>query len=129
MLLLIIFIILAFLGVFFGCKIDSDGLRALGTFFIIIVVIFIVILMITYIPIDARIDRLQEQYNSLTYQAENHIYDNDNDVGKQVLMDQIREWNQDLAYGKRACHNIWYGMFYPKRIYDNFAFIPNNLIT
>ena len=54
---------------------------------------------------------------------ENNLYDNDNDIGKKELMDEIREWNGDLAYRKAIQRNFWVGIYYPN-IYDNLEFIP-----
>ena len=64
----------------------------------------------------------QQRYESLTYQLENNLYDNDNDLGKKELYDQIQTWNEDLAEGKAMQHDIWVGAFYPN-IYDEFDFI------
>lgn len=64
----------------------------------------------------------QQRYESLTYQLENNLYDNDNDLGKKELYDQIQAWNEDLAEGKAMQHDIWVGAFYPN-IFDEFEFI------
>lgn len=71
---------------------------------------------------DAKIAKYQARYDSLVYQYENDIYDNDNDLGKRDLMEDIEEWNTDLAYHKRIQRNFWVGIFYPN-IYDYFDFI------
>lgn len=75
-----------------------------------------------YIGLDAKIERYNVRYETLTYQYENNFYDNDNDVGKYELMRDIREWNEDLAANKVKQHNFWYGIFIPD-IYDQFEFI------
>lgn len=64
----------------------------------------------------------RQRYNLLIYQFENNLYDNDNDFGKKELYDEIRDWNEELAWGKIAQRNIWIGWFYPN-IYDEFEFI------
>lgn len=76
-----------------------------------------------YIGTDAAIAKWETHYESLTYQLENNLYDNDNDIGKKDLMDEIREWNEDLAYRKAIQRNFWVGIYYPN-IYDNLEFIP-----
>ncbi len=76
-----------------------------------------------YIGAEARAAGCEKQYESLTYQLENNLYDNDNDIGKKELMDEIREWNEDLAYYKEIQRNFWVGIYHPN-IYDNFEFIP-----
>lgn len=66
---------------------------------------------------EAKAMELKERYNSLVYQLENELYDNDNDVGKKELYDEIREWNEDLAYYKNVQNDFWIGIYYSK-IYD-----------
>lgn len=79
-------------------------------------------LAFNYIGVDASIATWQTQYESLTYQLDNNLYDNDNDLGKKELMNQIQDWNTDLAYRKTIQRNFWVGIYYPN-IYDNFEFI------
>lgn len=55
-----------------------------------------------YVNIDGRIEEYKTEYNSLVYQYENNIYDNDNDLGKKELMNDILEWNKDLTYMQNA---------------------------
>lgn len=64
----------------------------------------------------------EQRYESLLYQLEHDLYDNDNDLGKKELYNEIREWNEDLAHGKVMQHDLWIGIFYPD-IYDGFEFI------
>lgn len=71
---------------------------------------------------EAKAMELKERYNSLVYQLENELYDNDNDLGKKELYDEIREWNEDLAYRKNVQNDSWIGIFYPK-IFDQLEFI------
>lgn len=66
--------------------------------------------------------RNQALYDSLTYQLENDLYDNDNDLGKKELYNQIEDWNTDLAYGKAMTHDPWWGIFWIDA-YDEFEFI------
>lgn len=66
-------------------------------------------------------------YESLVYQAENCIFENDNDLGKAELVKQITEWNTSLAHNREMCKNIWVGFLY-HQCYDQFEFIPLSLI-
>ena len=72
--------------------------------------------------VDAYVAENQMRYEMLVYQYENDIYDNDNDLGKRDLMEDIQEWNEDLAYYRKAQDDFWVGIFYPN-VYDQFEFI------
>lgn len=84
--------------------------------------IMFVFIIINNVAPDAKIAEYQAHYDSLVYQYENDIYDNDNDLGKRDLMEDIEAWNTDLAYRKKVQRNYWVGIFYPN-IYDDFDFI------
>ena len=90
---------------------------------ICLLVISTFIFAINYIGTEASIAGWEKRYESLTYQLENNLYDNDNDIGKKELMNEIRKWNEDLAYHKEIQRNFWVGIYYPN-VYDNFEFIP-----
>lgn len=83
------------------------------------VVISIFIMCVNYIGVDAYIDRMNTRYDMLTYQYENNIYDNDNDLGKRELIVDIQDWNEDLASRQQLQDNFWVGIYYPD-IYDQF---------
>lgn len=88
----------------------------------IVFVIMTIAVIDANIAIEAKISSNQQRYEALVYQVENEIYDNDNDLGKYDLYNQVREWNEELAKGKANQYNFWYGIFYPN-IYDNFDYI------
>ena len=76
----------------------------------------------TNVGIKGKIASNEQRYEALVYQVENEIYENDNDVGKYELYNQVREWNEDLAEGKAMQNDFWFGIFYPD-IFDKFEFI------
>lgn len=102
-----------------GCTIACVTTAVSG----IITLILGISLLFYYANIDAAVAENQARYEALVYQMENEIYENDNDLGKKELYDEVREWNEDLAYGKAAMDNFWIGIFYANEVYENFEFI------
>ena len=99
-----------------------------GPFFVIVIIGFIVaiimliVIIVENTNVDAYVAENQMRYEMLVYQYENNIYDNDNDLGKRDLMEDIQEWNEDLAYHRKAQDDFWVGIFHPN-VYDQFEFI------
>lgn len=81
-----------------------------------------IVLVYRYTTIDGYVAQNQVRYETLVYQYENDLYDNDNDVGKKELLSEIQDWNEDLARYKAFQKNFWVGIFIPD-IYDQFEFI------
>lgn len=88
----------------------------------IIALIMSIFVIDANVGIDGKIASNEQRYEALVYQVENGIYENDNDVGKYELYNQVREWNEDLAKGKAMQNDFWLGIFYPD-IFDKFEFI------
>lgn len=105
---------------------DTDWLN--GTGWVISVLATIAILISGFIMIDsyscaeANVAVNTKKYEALVYQMENNLYNNDNDLGKKELYNEVREWNEDLAYYQKMQNNFWFGIFYPN-VYDQFEFI------
>ena len=85
-------------------------------------VIMLIFVIVNNVGVEASIEANKQRYESLIYQAENNLYENDNDLGKKELANQIQEWNEDLASGKALHDEFWVGSFYAD-IYDEFDFI------
>ena len=85
----------------------------------IALLIEIIVLAVNYIGVDGYIQRMNTRHDMLVYQYENDIYENDNDLGKKELMDDIQEWNEDLSYYKELQYDFWLGIYCPN-IYDRF---------
>lgn len=105
---------------------DTNWLKFTGIVITVIAALAIIIsgiIMIdSYGDVEAKIAANNKKYESLVYQLENNLYDNDNDLGKKELYDEIREWNEDLAYYQNMQDNFWFGIFYPN-VFDRFKFI------
>lgn len=103
-----------------------DGLIIIGGSFSTI--LWIVSIIITICVVANNVNAIgkkegyQKQYETLSYQINNNLYDNDNDYGKKELYNQVLSWNRDLAYRKQAQKDFWIGIFYPN-IYDDLEYI------
>lgn len=133
--LFLIFVLVTLVGVcctILGCwmydntKYDTTWLKCIGCVIAVVAVIVVIgcltAIIVRHTAVDAYVAENQERYKSLTYQLENDLYDNDNDIGKKDLYDEIREWNEDLAYFQSVQDDFWIGIFYPN-VYDQFEFI------
>lgn len=90
--------------------------------FVIFNVISFIFAFGNHICVDAYIASYNEQHDVLVYQLENNLYDNDNDLGKKELYNEIKEWNEDLAFCQTVQDDFWLGVYYPN-VYDQFEFI------
>lgn len=92
-----------------------------------VVAIMLIVIIVNNVRVEAKIEVNKQRYDSLVYQAKNNFYENDNDLGKKDLVNQIQEWNEDLAEGKVLQDDFWVGIFYAD-IYDKFNFIPMTVL-
>ena len=115
----VIIVIAGFILFTFDWENLGIAISAIGIFGIIASV---VALAINYIGIDGYIARMNTRYETLVYQYENDIYDNDNDLGKRELMVDIQNWNEDLSSRRERQRDFWIGIYIPN-IYDQFEYI------
>lgn len=118
-----IILVIAIVGIIW---VNVDDLNFVAVMFcvsgIIATIISLIFLASAYIGNDGYIAENKVRYDSLVYQYENDIYENDNDIGKYELMMAIQDWNEDLARYRENQDDFWIGIYIPD-IYDQFEFI------
>lgn len=107
-------------------KYDAEGLGIASATIAVFAGLALVVCSIVSICIHSSTDATTAEYNverqSLIYQLENNLYDNDNDLGKKDLYDQITEYNKDIVSGRELHDNFLTACFYPD-IYDDLELI------
>ena len=128
---LIATVVFTVLAIVFFDSFDFEWVSMLSTIIAVIVgiafVIMLIFVIVNNVGVEAKIEANKQRYDSLVYQAENNLYENDNDLGKKELVNQIQEWNEDLARGKDLQDDFWVGIFYADS-YDEFNFIPMTVL-
>lgn len=105
---------------------DWDFLPFLGSLFGgVVSFVLAIVIIVSHLGVNGYVESCKTRYDMLVYQYENNFYDNDNDVGKYKLVQDIRAWNEDLSKYKELQDDFWVGIFYPN-IYDQFEFIKIN---
>ena len=122
--LMIVSIAILLLDDYIGWKFEIVPFVSLGVYVIssIAALVMTIFIIMGNISIRTNIPATRVRYESLVYQYENNLYENNNDVGKKELMKEIQEWNEDLANGKTYQRDFWVGIFVPN-VYDEFDFI------
>ena len=116
------FVIIIIAGfVLFTYDLENLGI-AISVIGIFGIIASVVVLAINYIGIDGYVARMNTRYETLVYQYENDIYDNDNDLGKREVMVDIQNWNEDLSSRRERQRDFWIGIYSPN-IYDQFEYI------
>lgn len=86
-------------------------------------VVCLIVMCVSYIDTDAKIEQRNAVYDSLVYQYENDVFDNDDDeIGKKELYNQIEGWNAKVSYWQNIQDDLWLGIFYPN-VFDQFKLI------
>lgn len=101
----------------------EDVTAFFSVLFGVVVAIMLIAICVEYTNVDGYIAKMNVRRETLVWQLENDIYENDNDLGKYDLMSKIQDWNEDLAYYQEVQDSFWTGIFHVN-IYDQFEPIP-----
>ena len=105
---------------------DWDIFICLSAFFFsfafLILTVLSIISICANVGAEGKLASMQETRAALVYQLENDLYDNDNDLGKKELYNQITGYNAEVAKGKKMSNNVFTYNLYPD-IYDDLELI------
>lgn len=119
-----LFLILIVIGGITYIIYDSDASVIALIIGVVGTIISMVIFATNYLGLEGTIAEYKEHYNTIMFEVENKLYDDDvTTVSQRELVKEIQHWNCDLAKRKAIQHNFWIGIYIPD-IYDDFEFIP-----
>jgi len=110
----------------------SDVYEVIKTIFVVVGIIVFLITgtgyLVSYSSSEADNAYYVQKYNSLVHQAETNMYNNDNELGKKELANQIQEWNTKLAYNQKMSENPWLNFLFPRKTFENLQYIDYDLL-
>lgn len=115
-----IILLVAVLATILWFAVEHGGIVATVCWVIVGIMLFLIVG--SNVSANGDVARNFQRYNMLCYQLKNNVYENDNDLGKKELYNQIQNWNEDLAYYQAVQHDFWIGIFTPD-VFDQFSFI------
>ena len=88
----------------------------------IVAIVMLCCIISANVGADAQIESHKARYEALIYKIESDAYRDEFGVVNKSVIDEIQDWNEDLAYNKEIQDDFWLGIFYPN-IYDDFETI------
>ena len=86
---------------------------------VVVAFAMLIIIIAFHVTHTANFEKNQERYMALTYKAESDSYRDEFGLLNKEVIDEIQEWNEDLAFNKSNQRDFWIGIFIPN-IYDDF---------
>lgn len=123
-----IFVIIAVAG-YIGYAVAYLCENDMGTIFGIIAAITTGVTAILLIPIIVNNVTaigektiLEQRYDALTYKSQTESIRDEFGIVNKDYIDEVQEWNEDIASNQRMQRDFWLGIFIPN-IYDDFELI------
>lgn len=120
-----IFVLMFIIGIVWFKDCDNAVSLLMWIIGILGIAVSLFVIICSYVGLDGQVSANHTRYDTLVYQVENNIYDND--LGKRELIVDIQEWNEDLSFYKEAQDDFWIGIYIPN-VYDQFEYVPLTLI-
>lgn len=78
--------------------------------------IMLVIIIISYSLAPSYEAQNRVRYETLKYKVETKEYRDEFGIINKSVLDEVQEWNEDLAGYKAMKENFWIGIFYPNNL-------------
>ena len=88
-----------------------------------VVAIMLIMIIVAQTQADGLRASNEQKYNALVYKAQTEAIRDEFGIVNKSYIDEVQAWNEDLAKYQSYSHNLWIGIFYPKRAFDGFEFI------
>ena len=87
------------------------------------IVTSLIIICGQHMKADAFVEESKERYKALCYKVESESIKDEFGLLNKEIVDEIQEWNEDVASYQELQNNFWLGIYYPN-VYDQFEKIP-----
>lgn len=88
----------------------------------VVLVIMLVFIVGNHITAGADVASNTEKYKALTYKLESGACVDEFGLLSKSVIDEIQDWNEDVAYRKNVQEDFWVGIFFPN-VFDQFEII------
>ena len=102
-------------GWFEDSLLESFGI-GLSVFSIIVIAIMAVILLCCHIGVDGDVVENKERYTALTYKVESDACRDEFGLLSKSVLDEVQEWNEDVAWYRTMHDDFWVGIFIPDEL-------------
>ncbi len=89
----------------------------------IIASVMLLVIILTQITADGEKSMMEQRYKALIYKSQIESIRDDFGIVNKEYIDEIQKWNEDLAKYQSYSDNIWFSVFFPKRIYEDLQVI------
>lgn len=73
------------------------------------------VLFTVHLTADADVAKNQIAHDTIVYQIENEVFNNDNDIGKTELIEKVVTWNSWVEQNRVYNDSIWFNWFIPDK--------------
>lgn len=73
------------------------------------------VLFTVHLTADATVAKNQIVHDTIVYQIENEVFNNDNDIGKTELIEEVVAWNSWVEQNRVYNDSIWFNWFIPDK--------------